>query len=389
VTSSSCPGRDKTVSVALDFTPIETLIERAIASHAFPAATIEAGRAGEVLWRVAFGRLTYAEDAPATTVETIFDLASLTKVIATATLTMHALEAGTLRLEDRVADLLPHWRGDDRAAVTIRDLLEHASGLTAYLPFFRDHHGRAEFERAICTMPLEYAPRTQSIYSDLGFILLGFILEDVNKAGLAELFDRIVRLKAEATGGAADDPLRFNPPREWRERTAPTELDLWRGRLLQGEVHDENTWALGGAAGHAGLFGTAPAVGAFARNILSTLRDVNRGTLARFIQKSTVPGSSRALAWDTMLPTSSCGTRLSPRAIGHTGFTGTSLWIDPELDLYVVLLTNRVHPSRDNNQIQPVRRQVHDALVKAVARSTPDSQLPAPTGRWNDPTAKA
>lgn len=342
------------------FDPVAALITRAIASHAFPAATIEVGRANGVIWRAAFGRLTYAEDAPPTTVETIFDLASLTKVIATATLTMQAVEAGALRLEERVADRLPEWRGRDRAAVTIRDLLEHASGLTAYLPFFRDHHGRAEFERAICTLPLEYAPRTQSIYSDLGFMLLGFILEDVNKIGLAEQFERIFRLQAE-------DLLRFNPSREWRERTAPTELDLWRGRLLQGEVHDENTWALGGAAGHAGLFGTVGATGTFARAITRGLRGgaslVRPPSIAHFATKSTVPGSSRALAWDTMLPTSSCGTRLSPRAIGHTGFTGTSIWIDPERDLYVVFLTNRVHPSRDNNQIQAVRRQVHDAIV--------------------------
>jgi len=151
-------------------------------------------------------------------------------------------------------------------------------------------------------------------------------------------------------------------------------------------VHDENCWALGGIAGHAGLFGTAAGVGEFARWILTGLagsagadrsglprteseaagRDVRRDTLERFVKKSTVPGSSRALAWDTMLPTSSCGTRLSPRAIGHTGFTGTSLWIDPDLDLYVVLLTNRVHPTRENNAIQPVRRALHDALAGAL-----------------------
>ena len=358
------------------FDAVTRVIERGIARRAFPAATIEIGSATGVLWQGAFGRVTYAEDATPVTIETVFDLASLTKPIATATLAMRAIDAGALRLEDRVAGRLPQWRGADREHVTIQDLLEHASGLTAYLPFFRDHHGRAEFERAICTMPLEYAPRTQSIYSDIGFILLGFILEDVGFA----------------VGGFRLEPedLRFNPPREWRERTAPTELDTWRGRLLRGEVHDENCWVLGGAAGHTGLFGTAPAVGAFARETLRALsaaqglaRDTSSpeglrydtgaaqgfgpATVARFVQKSTVPGSSRALAWDTMLSTSSCGTRMSPRAIGHTGFTGTSLWIDPELDLYVVFLTNRVHPTRENNQIQVVRRQVHDAAIETVA----------------------
>ena len=147
-------------------------------------------------------------------------------------------------------------------------------------------------------------------------------------------------------------------------------MDLWRGRLLQGEVHDENAWALGGAAGHAGLFGTVAATGAFAREILHGLLGGSAfaapGTLRRFMRRSTVPGSSRALGWDTMVPTSSCGTRLSARAIGHTGFTGTSLWIDPAQNLYIVLLTNRVHPTRENNQLQAFRRTLHDAIVDAL-----------------------
>jgi CubicO group peptidase (beta-lactamase class C family) len=334
---------------------VAAVIERGINSRAFPGAVIEVGRGNDAVWRKAFGRLTYAPDAPATSDATVFDLASLTKVIVTATRAMQAVEAGRLTLEDRVGDYLHDWRGSDRDAVTIADLLEHASGLTAYLPFFRDHRGRGEFERAICTMPLEYPPRSRSIYSDLGFMLLGFILDDIGFA-----------LRNWCFGEKGED-LSFNPPREWRDRTAPTELDLWRGRLIQGEVHDENTWALGGVAGHAGLFGTAAAVSAFARDVLKGLQGettlARAETFARFARRSSVPGSSRALGWDTMLPTSSCGTRLSNRALGHTGFTGTSLWIDPAQDLYVVFLTNRVHPSRDNNGIQPVRRAVHDAVI--------------------------
>jgi CubicO group peptidase (beta-lactamase class C family) len=337
-----------------------SLIDKGIRARAFPGATIEAGRHDAVLWNAAFGRLTYADDAPDVRPETVYDLASLTKVIATTTRAMQAIEAGALSLETCVADHLIAWRGGDRETVTIADLLEHASGLTAYLPFFRDHQGRTEFERAICTLPLEYPPRTQSIYSDLGFILLGFILDDVG-FGLGS--DGVA-------AGRSRDPIVFNPPRAWKDRTAPTELDLWRGRLIQGEVHDENAWALGGVAGHAGLFGTAAAVGSFARAVLKGLRGVTTfartETFARIATKSTVHGSSRAVGWDTMLPTSSCGKQFTTRALGHTGFTGTSLWIDPELDLYVVLLTNRVHPSRDNNAIQPVRRAVHDAIVAAV-----------------------
>lgn len=339
------------------------VVERGIERRAFPSAVVEVGRGSGAIWREAFGRLTYAHDAPVTTADTIYDLASLTKVIATTTSAMEALEAGAFALHDRVSGYLPEWRGDDRSGVTIADLLEHASGLTAYLPFFRDHSGRTEFQRSICTLPLEYAPRTQSIYSDLGFILLAFILED---RGFP--IDRISRLKARATGVSLPS---FGVDSNDRVRCAPTELDLWRGRLLQGEVHDENAWVLGGVAGHAGMFGSAASVGAFAREVLGGLAGettfARPETFARFVQKSTVPGSSRALGWDTMLPTSSCGTRLSPRAVGHTGFTGTSLWIDPELDLYVVFLTNRVHPQRDNNAIHAVRRGLHDAVVQESA----------------------
>lgn len=347
---------------------LQRSFDLAIERHVFPAAAIEVGRADEVVWRDAFGALTYEPGAPPATVDTVFDLASLTKVIAVAPLVMRAVEGGGLRLDDRVGAFVSCWRGADREHVTIADLLEHASGLTAYLPFFRDHQGRGDFERAICALPLEYAPRTQSIYSDIGFMLLGFVLEDLERVPLAAQFDAFI---ADVTTG----PLRFHRAfgvgrsggEADRDRTAPTELDLWRGRLLQGDVHDENAWALGGAAGHAGLFGTVNAVGAFARAVLAGLLGgrsfASSDILQRFVQKSTVPGSSRALAWDTMLPTSSCGTRMSPRAIGHTGFTGTSLWIDPAQNLYVVLLTNRVHPTRDNNQIQPFRRRLHDEIV--------------------------
>jgi CubicO group peptidase (beta-lactamase class C family) len=360
-------------------TSAAAIIRRGIERRAFPSAVVEVGAIAGVTWRQAFGHLTYEEDAPATTERTIYDLASLTKVLATTPRAMQAVEAGALALDDRVSTFLPEWRGSDRESVTIADLLEHASGLTAYLPFFRDHQGRAEFQRAICTLPLEYAPRSQSIYSDLGFILLGFILGDVGfpldrisglKAGISGLKAGISGLKAGAIYSAESGDgkgLAFGVTAEERARCAPTELDLWRGRLLQGEVHDENAWVLGGVAGHAGMFGTAEAVGAFAREVLKGFAGeatfAKRETFARFVQKSSVPGSSRALGWDTMLPTSSCGTRMSARAIGHTGFTGTSLWIDPELDLYVVFLTNRVHPARDNNSIQPVRRALHDAIV--------------------------
>lgn len=332
--------------------------------QAFPAAVLEVGRRQGLVWEEAFGRVAADSDAPPATLDTIFDLASLTKVIATTTLAMVAADNGQLRPADRVSRCLPEWRGTDRATATIEDLLEHASGLTDHLPLFRDHRGRQEFERAICTLPLEYAPRTQSIYSDLGFMLLGFIIEDAIDSRLDAAFARL------AAGQDWGD-LGFLPGSSRRLRSAPTEVDPWRGRLLAGEVHDENAHALGGIAGHAGMFGTAREVGAFARTMLASFDGAARlaspATFGRFMTRSRVPGSSRALGWDTMLPASSCGTRMSPAAIGHTGFTGTSLWIDPTHDLYVVLLTNRVHPTRANEGIRTVRPALHDAIVTAAS----------------------
>jgi CubicO group peptidase (beta-lactamase class C family) len=357
------------------FPAAATLVREAIAAGAFPAASIEVGRSSGAIWRDATGRFTYDSEAEPVDQNTIFDLASLTKVIATTTLAMRAVDDGRLDLDDPVKRWIRDWNGSDRETVTVRDLLAHASGLTAYLPFFRDYTGRFEFERAICSLPLEYSPRSQSIYSDLGFMLLGFILEDLQPANPAfrgspgsmdpsrRLTTQFHRLASFFTA----EPLTFVPPRAWRARTAPTEVDPWRGRLLVGEVHDENTWALGGAAGHAGLFGTAAAVGTFARAVLRTIAGEHvlalPETMRAFIAKTDVPGSSRALGWDTMRPTSSCGSRLSPTAIGHTGFTGTSLWIDWERDLYVVFLTNRVHPTRENNAIKQVRPKLHDAII--------------------------
>jgi CubicO group peptidase (beta-lactamase class C family) len=276
---------------------------------------------------------------------------------------MRLVKRNTLALENLISSWIPEWRGRDRETVTIRSLLTHSSGLTAWLPFFRDHSGRTEFQHAICSLPLEYVPDTQSIYSDLGFILLGFIVEDAGGRAFASQAEDLLK---EVTS----EPLVFNPPADWRSAIAPTEHDRWRGRRLVGEVHDENCWALGGAAGHAGLFGTAEAVGDFARTILRALDGDNTAlasaaTVRTFVTRSGIPGS-RALGWDTMLPTSSCGTKLSPTAFGHTGFTGTTLWIDPVRRVYVVFLTNRVNPSRDNTAIHQIRPALHDAIVGAL-----------------------
>jgi len=346
------------------FQDVANRLKEATATGVTPCVTLEVGHTKGVYWEYACGRLTYDVNSPPATPETIFDLASLTKVIATTTVVMKLVDTGKIGLNDRLKSWLPSWRDSEKSEVTVADLLEHTSGLTAHLPFYRDCRGREEFEHQICSLPLEYAPRSRSIYSDLGFILLGFLATDASHGkDLGGQFDTVAK-----TLTLGD--LRFRPPAIWNPRIAPTEVDPWRGRLLRGEVHDENGWALGGVAGHAGLFGTVRAVGRFARAVLKTLSGddllVQPATLARFIQKSPTPGSSRALGWDSMVPTSSCGHRFSPKAIGHTGYTGTSLWIDQAQDLYVAILTNRVHPTRTNEAILQLRPNIHDAVVMAV-----------------------
>jgi CubicO group peptidase (beta-lactamase class C family) len=349
--------------MAVRFADARNVLQRAVTERAFPAAVVEVGRSSDVLWREAFGRLSFDADAPTAADDTIFDLASLTKVLSTATVALRQVERGAIGLDDPVSGHIAEWIEPSRQTVTIRDLLSHCSGLPAHAPMFMNHKGRAEFEAAICVTPLEYEPRSRSIYSDLGFMLLGFILEAA--APLSLQFDAM-----RAQMGHIQE-LQFTPPATWRLRTAPTREDQLRGRRI-GEVDDDNAWALGGVAGHAGLFGTAGAVGEFARHLLQVLDDrtgaFRRDSLLTFVsRRSDVPGSSRALGWDTMLPTSSCGTRMSPRAFGHTGFTGTTLWIDPDREVYVVLLTNRVHPTPDNDAIVRVRPALHDAVIDELS----------------------
>jgi serine-type D-Ala-D-Ala carboxypeptidase len=342
------------------------VITDAIAARVFPAAVLDVGSSERALDRRAFGTLSFAEGAAATDVHTPFDLASLTKVVATTTALMELVGRGLVRLDDPVADFFGEWLGDDRRDVTVVDLLEHASGLAARL-VDPPGSGRREFEHDISTMPLEYEPRSRSVYSDLGFILLGFLAADrLEPATL----DAVVS-GFSGIGG----PLTFNLSAEDAQRAAPTvplDYDARRGRLLTGEVHDNYAAALSGIAGHAGLFGTAAAVGAFARTMLRAAHGdttgpppFNPGVVARFLTRSAVPGSSRALGWDTMLPTSSCGTRMSSSAFGHVGYTGTSLWIDPARDRYFVLLTNRACGGGTPEQMREVRRAFHDALGDA------------------------
>lgn len=347
------------------------VIRDGVSARIFPGACVEVGGAKAVRWREAVGSLSYEPDSPPVAADTVYDLASLTKPIATATVAMRLVEAGRLELSSAVAAHEPGWAGADRAGVTVQDLLEHAAGMPAWAPLWKAHAGREAVVASACAVPLEYPRRSKSLYSDVGFIVLGAVLEHAGQATLDDQFDPMC--EHWLADGGEGLPLRFTPPPAWRGRTAPTRFSDARERLLVAEVDDDNAWAMGGVAGHAGLFGTAAAVGAFARTMMRALqgdreaerRLARRGTIRRFLAPSAVPGSSRALGWDLMRPTSSCGSRMSPSAFGHTGFTGTSLWMDPALDVYAVLLTNRVHPiAHANEPMQAVRRAFHDALLE-------------------------
>lgn len=344
----------------MTFPRTHALLNLGLDQRAYPAVVCEVGRARGPLWREALGHLSYEQNARPCEATTIFDLASLTKVIATTSLILHEVRRGAMEIDAPVSRYLPEWRPAGSDAVTIGHLLDHSSGLPAHLRLWETAKDAAARRHAVMAVPLERPVGTSSVYSDVGFMLAGFALEAATGRSLDVQWTSVWPSQFPWLG--------FNPARTTWPTIAATETDPWRGRTLQGEVHDENAAALGGVAGHAGMFGTAEAVGRFASTVLSSFHAeswlATPELMRAFATRRQVPGSSRALGWDTMLPTSSCGSRLSATAIGHTGFTGTSLWIDWERDLYVVLLTNRVHPTRTNETFPPMRAQIHDAIVE-------------------------
>lgn len=326
-----------------------------VADGQLPSAVLEVGHAAGIGGRVACGA---ADDAT-------YDLASLTKVLATGLVATHLVATRQLDLDTPVRTCVPGWHLPDRADVRLRDLLAHASGLPAHLPLYERHAGTDAIVTASAAAPLVAPPRATAIYSDLGFIVLGRALETLGSDPLEVQTAAILRRVSDAP--PAFGPVDTTPAVQSTGRSA------WRGRLRCGDVHDDNAAAMGGVAGHAGLFGTAGGVGDVARAVLRGLRADDTAlapawAVRAFARRSPVPGSSRALAWDTALPTSSCGRHLSARAIGHTGFTGTSIWIDPERDCYVVLLTNRVAGTATLADMAVIRRTVHDLVASGGRR---------------------
>lgn len=365
----SLPGPSP-VAAAPAFAETDRLLEEFRERGAFPGGVLAVGYRGALVHLHPFGRLTYDADAPPVTADTLYDLASLTKVVATTTMAMILVDEERLDLDRPVHEFLPGFEGSSQGwgkeAVTVRHLLTHSSGLPAIVTLYKEVQGREVFRERILALDLVYPPGSRSVYSDPGIILLGEILEQI--AG--QPLDAFVRARVFEPLGMRET--QFRPPAELRSRIAPTEFDPWRGRLIQGEVHDENAFAMGGVAPHAGLFSAAGDLALFAQMLLNGgsldgRRIVSRETVDLFTRRAGIPGSDRALGWDTKSAEgSSAGMLLSARSFGHTGFTGTSIWIDPERELFIILLTNRVYPTRENNLIREARPAVADAVARAL-----------------------
>ena len=346
------------------------IVRGAIDQLVFPGAALAVTHQGSLVAAQGFGRFTYDPGSAEVRSDTIFDLASLTKVITTTTMAMVLYERGLMSLDASLQMVLPEfvtlappYQRERRSRVTVRMLLAHSSGLPAYERLFEFARDRDELMRAAITTPLVMEPGTHAAYSDIGFILLGEVLARLSGSAL----DRFAEQEIFAPLGM--ERARFNPPEDWRLAIPPTEEDkTFRKRIIQGEVNDENAFVMGGISGHAGVFAPATDVARFAECMLrGGMPILNPATVRLFTAREASPqGTSRALGWDTPSHPSSSGIMLTPSSFGHLGFTGTSLWIDPRRQLSVTLLTNRTWPHRSAQAIRQIRPVVHDAIVEAL-----------------------
>lgn len=349
---------------------VRRAMEDAVGKSVFPGAVLLVSKGADVLFYKAFGVADLRSREPVS-LNTLFDLASLTKPLATTVALIHLVQTNQLCLNQTLGDLLPGGVGHDKADITVEDLLRHRSGLPAHRPYYVQVVGSPEKERQdrlrrlILNEPLVYQPKQGELYSDLGFILLAWIVE--RTAG--KRLDRYVRdniyLPLSVKG------LRFMPPGyPLNCSVAATEHCPWRGRVLKGEVHDDNAWVAGGIEGHAGLFGTALDIQTLLGEIMGGVMGKKTGVLeGRWIRQFAVKkdGFERVAGFDTpSASNSSAGRFFSPASLGHLGFTGTSFWMDPLEQAMVILLTNRVHPVRSNEKIRQFRPYIHDLIMKTI-----------------------
>ena len=348
------------------FPKVDEVVKNAIENKTFPGTVILVWNDGEKIFEKAFGHFTYETESPIVKTNTIYDLASVTKVVATTTAAMICYDRKLFSLEDKVVKYIPEFGANGKENITIKNLLLHNSGLPAWKKFYGRGLTSEDVIKEIYNSELEYKTGEKTLYSDLGIITLGKIIEKVTTKSLDKFCsDEIfIPLKMSSTV--------YNPDEKIKILCAPTEKDdYWRMKTLQGEVHDETSAMLGGVAGHAGLFSTAEDIS----KLMAVL--MNKGKLGdkEFIKQSTVElftkrfsyESTRALGWDTKSDSgSSAGKYFGKKSFGHTGYTGTSIWADPERNLFVIFLTNRVHPTRDNTKILKVRPQLHNAIIQSL-----------------------
>lgn len=353
---------------AYNFSEVEKVINDAISDQAFPGAVILVWKDGETILEKSFGQFTYEETSPAVELNTIYDLASLTKVIATTTAAMICVDKKLFGLNDAISKFIPTFASNGKEYVTIKNLLLHNSGLPAWKKYNKKNLSKEEILNDIYKSEPEFEPGTKTLYSDLGMIVLGKVIEKVSNRGFDEFCNEEIfnPLKMYNTF--------FNPPDSVKDRIPPTETDtFWRMKLIKGEVHDENSSLLGGIAGHAGLFSTAADIAKLLEMLMNNGyvngdQFIKKETTKQFISKYNSE-NQRLLGWDLKSEKgSSAGNKFSTDSFGHTGFTGTSIWIDPVRNLFVVFLTNRVYPSRENKKILKVRPKLHDAVIDAIER---------------------
>jgi len=351
------------------FLPAFTVLVDAIAARTFPGCSVSVTHRGQLVAHKAMGRFTYEPSSPQATTACLFDIASLTKVVATTAMAMILYERGVLDLEAPVRAIVPEFASLDtrRGEITLRMLLAHSSGLPAYEKLFLRCKAREELLRAVFATELTGDPGARAEYSDIGFIILGVALERLADEPLDTFCQR------EIFGPFAMSETTFNPAPTLRDRILPTADDQsFRHRIIQGEVQDENASVLGGVAGHAGLFSTAEDLARFAHAMLNGGYPILRAnTVGLFTRRLASPvGTSRALGWDTPSEPSQSGKHFSALSFGHLGYPGTSLWIDPERQLSITLLTNRTWPDCKNQSIKQVRPAFHDAVIEALEKTS-------------------
>ncbi len=347
------------------FSNVDKLINNAITDSVFPGAALLISKDGKIIYKNAYGNYKYDKLSPKVKLNTIYDLASLTKIVSTTTAAMICIDNGLFKLNDKVVKYIPIFANNGKENITIKNLLMHNSGLPAYKRFYKFCKNAGDIINDIYNTKLIYKTGSKTVYSDLSMIVLQKVIEKVTHISLDDFSEENIfkPLNMKRT--------MFNPPDSLKKEIAPTELDdYWRHRQLQGEVHDETASQLNGVSGNAGLFSTMEDLSHYLKMILQKgkykgKKIIKSSTVKHFTAKQ--PNSERALGWDIKSPKkSSAGNLFSLKSFGHTGYTGTSFWVDPEKNLFVVFLTNRVYPSRKNRKIIKFRPILHNEIIKAL-----------------------